>query len=111
MRISKRELKRIIRKSLKESMPRMSGIMAPESQEVMDDIARQRNQSDEERVAEIYSQEISDLAMIIHYEGPSSQDEAFAILGEDPRIEFLDQITPEERLIMWTMALEQTEEL
>ena len=109
MKITKRQLRQIIKEAMDEA-PRMSGMMDPEPQEVMDDIERQRNQSAEERVAEIYAQEISDLAMIIAYADPESQEVAFMFLAEDPRND-VDSIEPGEKDIIWNLALLESEDL
>jgi len=110
MKITRKQLRRIIRESLNET-PRMSGIMSPEDPSVMADIERRRNQGDEERVAEIYGQEISDLAMLIHYyEGDLSDEEILVALAEDPRFD-IDSIEPDEMAIIWDLAVLDAEEL
>ena len=112
MKITKRQLRRIIREGWMEDKrpshvrsgnPRMSGMMDPEPQEVMDDIERRENMGLEEKVREWYYQEISDLAMLIHYEPDLSDEEILVALAEDPRFD-VDSIEPEEMAMIWDLA-------
>ena len=49
VKLTKQQLKKIIRETIEESLPRMSGMMNPEDPEVMDRINREKTWSDEKR--------------------------------------------------------------
>jgi len=107
VKLTTQQLKQIIRETIEESLPRMSGMMNPEDPEVMADLERKKTWNDEERVKEQYAQEISNIAMDIHHTG-SSFEEALRYLVDDGQI---SDPSPEEIEIMKKEAERQAEDL
>ena len=112
MRITKEQLKQIIKEELEMILEgsNMSGVLNPEDPSVMADIERKKNQGFEEEVREIYAQEISDLAMILYNSGEMSQEEALAALAEDPRVD-VEGMLPEEAALIYSLAQEEVAEM
>ena len=85
----------------------MSGIMDPEPPEVMADLERRKNMGLEEKVREMYADEIANIAMDIHHTG-SSFEEALRYLVDAGQI---SDPSPEEIKIMRIEAERQAEDL
>jgi len=107
MKITTQQLKQIIRETIEESLPRMSGMMNPEPPEVMADLERRKNMGLGEKVIEMYANEIANIAMDIHHTG-SSFEEALQYLVDDGQI---SDPSPEEIEIMKIEAERQAKDL
>jgi len=107
MKITTQQLKQIIRETIEESLPRMSGMMNPEPPEVMADLERRKNMGLEEKVREMYADEISDIAMDIHHTGSSFEESLMYLVNKGQ----ISDPTPEEIEIMKIEAERQAEDL